>query len=195
MCVPVANQVAAVRNGELHRCSRRNCCACWRIRLSGECGVRDMQVDVRVVAASNRDLESAVREGQFRQDLFYRLAIIAIFIPPLRERKEDILPLVDSSSIATIASSKNPSGGWRTKPADRFWRIAGPERARTEEHDRASHDSRGRAIPAAGVSALLGGRHRWTNTIRAHGGFLTMGKRLPVAAGCRGCVSLRVTLH
>ncbi len=58
-------------------------------------GVRDMQVDVRVIAASNRDLEKAVREGHFRQDLYYRLAIIAIFIPPLRERSEDILPLVD----------------------------------------------------------------------------------------------------
>jgi two-component system, NtrC family, response regulator AtoC len=58
-------------------------------------GVRDMQVDVRVVAASNRDLEKAVREGHFRQDLYYRLAIIAIFIPPLREHTEDILPLVD----------------------------------------------------------------------------------------------------
>jgi two-component system, NtrC family, response regulator AtoC len=58
-------------------------------------GLRDIQVEVRVIAASNRDLEKAVREGHFRQDLFYRLAIIAIFIPPLRERKEDILPLVD----------------------------------------------------------------------------------------------------
>src|SRR5919108_527574 len=58
-------------------------------------GVRDMQVDVRVIAASNRDLEKAVREGQFRQDLYYRLAIIAIFIPPLRERKEDIEPMVE----------------------------------------------------------------------------------------------------
>jgi len=58
-------------------------------------GIRDMQVDVRVIAASNRDLEKAVREGHFRQDLYYRLAIIAIFIPPLRERKEDIQPLVD----------------------------------------------------------------------------------------------------
>jgi DNA-binding NtrC family response regulator len=58
-------------------------------------GVRDMQVDVRVIAASNRDLEKAVRDSQFRQDLYYRLAIIAIFIPPLRDRKEDILPLVD----------------------------------------------------------------------------------------------------
>src|SRR6202030_1917976 len=45
--------------------------------------------------ASNRDLEKAVRENEFRQDLYYRLAIIAIFIPPLRDRKEDIMPLVD----------------------------------------------------------------------------------------------------
>jgi two-component system, NtrC family, response regulator AtoC len=58
-------------------------------------GLRDMQVDVRVIAASNRDLEKAVRENHFRQDLYYRLAIIAIFIPPLRERTDDILPLVD----------------------------------------------------------------------------------------------------
>src|SRR4051794_8882351 len=58
-------------------------------------GIRDMQVDVRVIAASNRDLERAVRDGQFRQDLFYRLAIISVFLPPLRERKEDIMPLVE----------------------------------------------------------------------------------------------------
>jgi two-component system, NtrC family, response regulator AtoC len=58
-------------------------------------GVRDMQVDVRVIAASNRDLERAVREETFRQDLYYRLAVIAIFIPALRERTDDILPLVE----------------------------------------------------------------------------------------------------
>ena len=64
-----------------------------KIRRVG--GVRDTQVEVRVIAASNRDLERAVREGHFRQDLYYRLAIISIFIPPLRERKEDILPLAE----------------------------------------------------------------------------------------------------
>src|ERR1700740_3113689 len=58
-------------------------------------GVRDIQVEVRVIAASNRDLEREVREGRFRQDLYYRLAIIAIYLPALRERKEDILPLVE----------------------------------------------------------------------------------------------------
>jgi two-component system response regulator AtoC len=58
-------------------------------------GVKDVGVDVRVIAASNRDLEQGVRDGTFRQDLFYRLSIIPIFIPPLRNRKEDILPLVE----------------------------------------------------------------------------------------------------
>jgi two-component system, NtrC family, response regulator AtoC len=89
-------------------------------------GVRDMQVDVRVLAASNRDLEKAVRESQFRQDLYYRLAIIAIFIPPLRDRKEDILPLVDSLSTATTASSRSPFAGFPTIPAGCCSTTPGP---------------------------------------------------------------------
>lgn len=56
-------------------------------------GVRDISVDVRIVAASNRNLAEAVRAGQFREDLFYRLMVIPIFIPPLRQRPEDVLPL------------------------------------------------------------------------------------------------------
>ena len=50
-------------------------------------------VDVRVIAASNRDVEREMREGRFRQDLFYRLNAVTIYLPPLRERREDLLPL------------------------------------------------------------------------------------------------------
>jgi len=56
---------------------------------------RSLPVDVRVVAATNNDLRKAVKEGRFREDLFYRLAVIEIAIPPLRDRPEDILPLAE----------------------------------------------------------------------------------------------------
>ena len=56
---------------------------------------RTIKVNVRIIAASNRNLEEEIRAGRFRQDLFYRLNVFPITIPPLRQRKEDILPLVN----------------------------------------------------------------------------------------------------
>jgi PAS domain S-box-containing protein len=59
-------------------------------------GVRDIQVDVRVVAATNRKLTDAIEQGRFRLDLYYRLNVIQVLLPPLRDRKEDILPLAET---------------------------------------------------------------------------------------------------
>ncbi len=59
-------------------------------------GTEKIEVDVRIIAATNKDLEQKIKDGTFREDLYYRLNVVSIKIPPLRERKEDILPMVES---------------------------------------------------------------------------------------------------
>ena len=58
-------------------------------------GNRTIKTDVRIIAATNIDLEAAIKDGRFREDLFYRLNVVNLVVPPLRDRSEDILPLAE----------------------------------------------------------------------------------------------------
>ncbi|HEY8555328.1 MAG TPA: sigma 54-interacting transcriptional regulator [Burkholderiales bacterium] len=72
-----------------------------RVRRIG--GVADAPVDIRVVSATHRDLETAIRTGSFREDLYYRLNVVTLHVPPLRERREDI-PLLVNHTLNRIAA-------------------------------------------------------------------------------------------
>jgi DNA-binding NtrC family response regulator len=72
-------------------------------------GVQEIQVDVRVIAATNSELRQAVRDGKFREDLYYRLNVITIDLPPLRDRKEDIPMLAQHFLLKYCAENEKPA--------------------------------------------------------------------------------------
>ncbi len=74
-------------------------------------GTRTLRADVRVVAATNRDLATAIARGQFREDLYYRLNVFHVHIPPLRERTEDILPMAEAFLEELGKSMGRPAAG------------------------------------------------------------------------------------
>ncbi len=80
-----------------------------QVRRVGE--THAIEVDIRVIAATHRDLRAMVRAGQFREDLYYRLAVVATHVPPLRERKQDI------PALAAWFADKMGRGGWAYSPS------------------------------------------------------------------------------
>jgi transcriptional regulator with GAF, ATPase, and Fis domain len=91
---------------------------------------RTVRVDVRVIAATNRDLEQAVREGRFRADLLYRLNVIPISIPPLRRRKGDIPPLVSLFVSALARRLGKPLRGFSPQSMERLIAYSWPGNVR-----------------------------------------------------------------
>jgi len=72
-------------------------------------GTRNIQVDIRVIAATNKNLSEAVKNGQFREDLFYRLNVVSLTLPPLRERRSDIPALAQAFLLRHAKEAKRPN--------------------------------------------------------------------------------------
>jgi len=131
-------------------------------------GTRDIKVDVRVIAATNRSLETMVKEGKFREDLFYRLNVIPITIPPLRERTEDILPLARHFLSDRPVRARDGGTAPRIRLAGQRPRAQKPRRA----HGDSVHKRVDRRPPpsAAVLTAHRGPADRGCRAHRAHAG-------------------------
>ena len=95
---------------------------------------RTIKVDIRVIAATNKDLTKEVKEGRFREDLYYRLNVVPITMPPLRERKEDIPPLADHFLAVYREKNRKPLKGISGKALDLLVRYDWPGNIRELEN-------------------------------------------------------------
>ncbi len=125
-------------------------------RLGGKLPI---PVDVRIIAATNRDLEKAVASGEFREDLYYRLNVVSLTLPPLRERREDI-PLLAEHFLERYARELNmPNPGLtdRAKAALQDFPWPGNVRELGNMIQKALIFSRGLPIDSEDITSLLGG--------------------------------------
>src|SRR5262249_22689850 len=92
------------------------------------------RVNVRIISASNRDLAVAVREGQLREDLYYRLNVMPIRLPPLRERRGDLLPLAQHLLERESAAMQKPMKGFSRAAAEKILSYPWPGNVRELEN-------------------------------------------------------------
>lgn len=138
-------------------------------------GDRDVRVDVRVVCATNRDLEKDLEEGRFREDLYHRLSVIQIHVPPLRERPGDIAALVEFFCARLSAGGGRLARGFEKEAVDRLtgmpWR--GNVRELRNAVERLLVLADGELVTAYDVETLVGAGRRASSSldtlIDAHG--------------------------
>ncbi len=113
-------------------------------------GNQTLKADVRVISATNQDLESRVKEGAFREDLYYRLNVVPIKIPPLRERREDIPPLVEHFVQSFSKDNRKSIEGVSREAMDQLVKYDYPGNIRELENilERAVVISRGTTLTA-----------------------------------------------
>jgi two-component system NtrC family response regulator len=113
-------------------------------------GNQTLKADVRVISATNQDLESRVKDGTFREDLYYRLNVVPIKIPPLRERREDILPIVEHFVQRFSKENRKLIGGVSREAMDQLVKYDYPSNIRELENilERAVVISRGTTLTA-----------------------------------------------
>ncbi len=97
-------------------------------------GTEEIPVDVRVIAATNQDLSQLVRERRFREDLFYRINVIPLTLPPLRDKREDIAPLAEHFLARVRAGMRKPVGGISRAAMELLERHAWPGNVRELEN-------------------------------------------------------------
>jgi two-component system response regulator PilR (NtrC family) len=123
-------------------------------------GTSDSRIDVRIISASNRDLQVEVEEGRFREDLYYRLNVIQVMLPSLRERSEDIPLLVNHFIEKYSAELGKPIQGISDEALDRLGAHTFPGNVRELENliERAVALARGPQIEAENLPPSFGGR-------------------------------------